>query len=179
MTKRSVALLRGINVGKAKRVAMADLRALFEELGYTDVATLLNSGNVVFAGARGNPAGTASRIEKAIEGRCGFSSRVTIVSGADLARALDENPLADLADDPSRLMIGFLQDAAALKGLRELARADWGRERLALGPRALYVWCPQGVIDSAPMKALQKQLGESWTARNRATVEKLAELAAG
>lgn len=177
MATRSVALLRGINVGKAKRVAMADLRALFEELGYTDVATLLNSGNVVFSGARGKPAGTARKLELAIEKGFGFTSRVTIVSGADLARVLAENPLTDVADDASRLMIGFLQDAAALKGLRELARQDWGRERLALGPRALYVWCPKGVIDSAPMKALQKLLGEGWTARNRATVEKLAELA--
>ncbi|HVS17063.1 MAG TPA: hypothetical protein VMT18_00585 [Planctomycetota bacterium] len=49
----------------------------------------------------------------------------------------------------------------------------------AFGPRALYVWCPKGVIDSAPMTALQKRLGEDWTARNRATVEKLAALAAG
>jgi uncharacterized protein (DUF1697 family) len=177
VAKKSVALLRGINVGKAKRVAMADLRVLFEELGYIDVATLLNSGNVVFAGARGAAAGTARRIEAAIEKRCGFTSRVTIVSGADLARVIDENPLADVADDPSRLMIGFLQEAAALKGLKPLAAQDWGRERLALGPRALYVWCPKGVIDSAPMKALQKQLGEGWTTRNHATVEKLAALA--
>jgi uncharacterized protein (DUF1697 family) len=178
MAARSVALLRGINVGKAKRVAMADLRALFEGLGYTEVATLLNSGNVVFGGARGQPAATARKLEQAIETSFGFTSRVTIVSGADLARVLAENPLSDVADDPSRLMIGFPQDATALKGLRELARQDWGRERLALGPRALYVWCPKGVIDSAPMKVLQKQLGEAWTARNRATVEKLAELAA-
>lgn len=173
-----MALLRGINVGKAKRVAMTDLRALFEGLGYTDVATLLNSGNVVFGGAKGTPASTAKRIEAEIERRCGFASRVTIVSGADLARVLAENPLAAVADDPSRLMIGFLQDAAELKALEPLAAQDWGRERLAIGPRALYVWCPRGVIDSAPMKALSKQLGELWTARNRATVEKLAELAA-
>src|SRR5687767_14025081 len=102
MATRSVALLRGINVGKAKRVAMADLRALFEGLGYTDVATLLNSGNVVFAGAKGKAQGTAQRIEAEIERCCGFTSRVTIVSGADLARVLAEDPLADVADDPSR-----------------------------------------------------------------------------
>lgn len=177
MAGRSVALLRGINVGKAKRVAMADLRELLEELGYTDVQTLLNSGNVVFSGARGKSAGVARKLEKAIEASFGFGSRVTVVAGADLARVLEENPLSDTADDPARLMIGFLQDAASLKGLRDLAREDWGRERLALGPRAVYVWCPKGVIDSAPMKALQKRLGEDWTARNHATVEKLAELA--
>ena len=60
---RQVALIRGINVGRAKRVAMADLRALVEGLGYRDVDTLLNSGNVVFtvpAGMKGTP---SSRIE--------------------------------------------------------------------------------------------------------------------
>ena len=55
MASRQVALLRGINVGRAKRVAMADLRALVEDLGYCDVRTLLNSGNVVFTAARAAP----------------------------------------------------------------------------------------------------------------------------
>lgn len=178
MAKRCVALLRGINVGKAKRVAMADLRALFEELGYTDVATLLNSGNVVFSGARGKPATTARAIGRGIEERFGFTSRVLVVPGADLGRALAEDPLLDVADDPSRHMLGFLQDAASQKAVRALAQRDWGRERLALGPRAVYVWCPKGVIDSAAMKALAKELGEDWTARNRRTTEKLAELLA-
>ena len=179
MAKRSIALLRGINVGQAKRVAMADLRALFEGLGYTDVSTLLNSGNVVFAGARGKAAGVAAKLERAILAEFGFTSRVTVVSGADLERALAGDPLVDVADDPSKHMLGFLRDAAGLKRLKALAARDWGPERLALGPRAVYVWCPKGVLDSAAMKALAKELGEDWTARNRRTVEKLAELLAG
>ena len=63
-----VALLRGINVGKAKRIAMADLRALLEDLGHTDVVTLLNSGNVVFRSGRKIPAKIAAEIAAAIAG---------------------------------------------------------------------------------------------------------------
>ena len=72
MASRMVALIRGINVGKAKRVAMADLKALVEELGHREVATLLNSGNVVFTAAGGRPAEAASRIEEAMGKRFRF-----------------------------------------------------------------------------------------------------------
>jgi uncharacterized protein (DUF1697 family) len=79
-----VALLRGINVGKAKRIAMADLRALIEGLGYTDVRTLLNSGNVVFSASRGATAAIAAAIEKAIVARFGFSAAVVVVTAKEL-----------------------------------------------------------------------------------------------
>src|SRR6266496_1648635 len=85
MTRRHVALIRGINVGRAKRVAMADLRALVGDLGYGEVRTLLNSGNVVFtvpASARGDP---APRIEQAMTARLGISARVTVLTAAELA----------------------------------------------------------------------------------------------
>src|SRR6187455_453211 len=100
---RHVALLRGINVGTAKRVAMADLRELVEGLGFGDVRTLLNSGNVVFT-AKGKAAvDAAARIEQGLTTRCGVSARVTVVSAAELAEAVARNPLGKLADDPSRL----------------------------------------------------------------------------
>src|SRR5688572_4013562 len=76
-SEQYVALLRGINVGTAKRVAMADLRALVEGLGYQNVRTLLNSGNVVFGGPSASPGAVAARIERAFEGRLGFPSKVT------------------------------------------------------------------------------------------------------
>src|SRR5204862_6684845 len=82
VNRRYVALIRGINVGRAKRVAMADLRALVEDLGYGEVRTLLNSGNVVFrvpAARRGDIPG---RIEKAITAWLGVSTRVVVLSAA-------------------------------------------------------------------------------------------------
>ena len=78
-----VALLRGINVGKAKRIAMADLRTLCESLGYGHVQTLLNSGNLVFSAPRADPR-AAVRIEKEIASRLGVQSRVLVITGSEL-----------------------------------------------------------------------------------------------
>src|SRR5213593_3406061 len=99
MTNRQIALLRGINVGRAKRVAMADLRALVEGLGYADVRTLLNSGNVVFAATDGAK-GAAARIEKALAAKVKVTARVTVISAEELAMAVRANPLAKVATDP-------------------------------------------------------------------------------
>ncbi len=98
MSASHVALLRGINVGRAKRVAMADLRALVESLGYLEVRTLLNSGNVVFTvprGARGDP---AARIEKAIATELGVTSRVIVITAAELAGIVRAHQLAKAND---------------------------------------------------------------------------------
>src|SRR5262245_9982765 len=105
-----VALFRGINVGKAKRIAMADLRAVVEGLGCTDVRTLLNSGNVVFAAKKAD--GLAARIHKAVAAKLGVTARVTVVSADDLASVVRECPLTDVATDPSRLLVAFVADPA-------------------------------------------------------------------
>jgi uncharacterized protein (DUF1697 family) len=171
-----VALLRGINVGRAKRVAMADLRALVEGLGYENVRTLLNSGNVVFSvprGARGDP---ALRIEQALEAELGVSSRVIALSARELKAVVDGNPLGAVADDPARLLVAFLQQAADRKRLAALEREDWAPEVLAVGGRAAYLWCAQGILQGKVFAALARALGEGTTSRNWATVLKLQAL---
>ena len=89
-----IAFLRGINVGCAKRIAMADLRSLVEELGYAKVRTLLNSGNVIFEVTRPNANKIASAIEAAIQGAFGFSASVVVVTATDLntAKLLRDGP---------------------------------------------------------------------------------------
>jgi uncharacterized protein (DUF1697 family) len=176
MNRRHVALLRGINVGRAKRVAMADLRALVTALGYTDVRTLLNSGNVVFtvpAGSRGDP---AARIEQAMAKRLGVTARVTVLTASELDAAVTKNPLAAEADDPSRLLVSVLADPKDVAKLRPLTREDWTPEVLALGPRVAYLWMPAGVMQSKVAKALDRVLGDAVTARNWSTMRKLHDL---
>jgi uncharacterized protein (DUF1697 family) len=172
-----IALLRGINVGKAKRVAMADLRKLVEKLGYTEVRTLLNSGNVVFKSSSADTAKAAARIEKALVESTGVSARVLVVSAAELAAAVKENPLLKVADNPSRLLVAFLANPADLVGLKPLLKQDWGQERLALGSRVVYFWLPDGVIDSKIFATLSKRPSSDVTTRNWATVLKLHALA--
>jgi uncharacterized protein (DUF1697 family) len=174
---RQVALIRGINVGKAKRVAMVDLRALVESLGYRDVRTLLNSGNVVFTAPGTGEAGAGPRIEAAMTERLGVSARVTVLTAAELAAAVAENPLLAVAGDPARLLVSVLSNPADRQRLEALARQDWAPEAFALGTRVAYLWCAGGILDSSLNAAVNRVLGDATTARNWATLTKLLALA--
>lgn len=176
MAERQVGLLRGINVGRAKRVAMADLRALVAELGYGDVRTLLNSGNVVYSAPGVAPDEAAARIEAAIRARLGITSRVTVLTAAEIAAAVAGNPLGGVADNPSRLFVAVLRDPADRAKLEPLAERDWGREVLALGERVAYLWCPDGSMGSQLPEAVARALGDAVTTRNWATLTKLHAL---
>lgn len=173
------ALLRGINVGRAKRVAMADLRRLFADLGYADVQTVLNSGNVVFASKSPNAAGHACAIQPAIEREFGFTVPVIVVNAADLQAILQENPLRDVADDPARHMVAFVQSPDALDAARPLLARSWSPEAFAIGKRAAYLWCTGGVIDSEIFKAFTRLMGDAVTTRNRSTASKILALIDG
>lgn len=176
MAGTHVALLRGINVGRAKRVAMADLRALVADLGYGDVRTLLNSGNVVFS-APGTAADVAAaRIEAALVERLGVASRVTVLTAAELAAAVAENPLTEVADNPSRLLVAVLADPADRRRLEPLLEQDWAPEVLALGERVAYLWIPDGVLASRLNEAVSRALGDGVTTRNWATMTKIHAL---
>lgn len=174
--KRYIALLRGVNVGRAKRVAMADLRKLVEELGCADVRSVLNSGNIVFSADEVDPAAAAAAIEEGLVLKLGVAARVMVIAGDDLAAVLAENSLLPLATDHARLLVFLLPDAAARDALAPLCERDWGEGALALGQRAAYVWCPDGVLDSAAAAALGKQLGDATTSRNWNTLCKLYAL---
>lgn len=107
---RYVALLRGVNVGRAKRIGMAELRAAVEGAGFTGVRTLLNSGNVLFTATRAStPAQAAGRVEEAITGAFGITSRVLVLSGADVDAIVAENPLRDGATTRNWGTIGKLR----------------------------------------------------------------------
>jgi len=173
--RRQVALIRGINVGKAKRVAMADLRALMERQGHSDVRTLLNSGNVVYSSKQ--PAARAAvALERGLAEKLEVPARVTALEAADFARAAEQHPLAAMAWDLSRLMVAFLMGAGDRRRLTPLVGQDWYPEALALGRGVAYLWCPDGILDSSLMKAIEGARGDGVTIRNWATVGKIAAL---
>jgi uncharacterized protein (DUF1697 family) len=173
-----IALLRGINVGRAKRVAMADLRSLLEGLGFSEVRTLLNSGNAVFHAARPNTAKIASAIEAAIQSRFGFAVAVTVATARELNAIVAENPLPQAAADPSKFLVAFAANAAALEGARSLLVQAWAPESVAIGSKAAYLWCPHGIIESRVLPAFSRATANAATTRNWATVLKL-QAAAG
>jgi uncharacterized protein (DUF1697 family) len=172
---RYVALFRGINVGKAKRIAMADLRKLLEKLGYTGVKTLLNSGNAVFTGGAGSTAAHAKRIHDAVAKQLGVDARVIVKSARDVAGIITGNPLEKIATDPSRLLVA-VTDAAPLAAVKALASRDWGAERVHLGKHAVYIWCADGILESQALSAVLKGLEGGGTTRNWATLGKIHAL---
>lgn len=173
---RFVALFRGINVGKAKRIAMADLRALLGRMGYTEVQTLLNSGNAVFASTNASAARHATAIRKAVGAELGVDALVIVKSAQDVANVMTGNALGTVASDPSRLLVALTQDANALRTLTALTSSDWGNEALHITPHAAYVWCADGILQSPAATALLKGLAEQGTTRNWATMEKIHAL---
>jgi len=173
---RFVALLRGINVGKAKRIAMADLRSLMESLGYAQVQTLLNSGNAVFHSTDTSPAEHARRIQTAIARTLGVDTFVIVKSAKDMAIVVADNRLAGGAADPSRLLVALTQETKTLTPLAALGQADWGAEAVHIGKQAAYVWCENGILQSKAAVALMKGLADAGTTRNWATIEKIHAL---
>ena len=176
---RYVALFRGINVGKAKRIAMADLRALLQKLKFKDVATLLNSGNAVFSAASEPADELALRIRKAVAKQLGVDAFVIVKSEKDVAAIIQGNELGKIADDPSRLLIALTGDVKSLAAVKSLAGADWGEERVCVGKHAAYLWCANGILESKAAVALLKGLEQTGTTRNWATLNKIHSLMQG
>lgn len=173
---RRVALIRGINVGKAKRVSMSDLKALVEELGYRDVRTLLNSGNVVFTSPVSVKGDAASKIQKAMAERTGVSARVIVLDAEEVAAAVAIDPLKKGGVNPSLLLIAVPDRPADRAKLEPLAKQRWAPEAFVLGRRVAYLWCPEGIHASPLALSVWRAAGDGVTARNWATMTKLKAL---
>jgi uncharacterized protein (DUF1697 family) len=174
---RQIALLRGINLGARRRVAMPELRELLAGLGYEDVRTLLQSGNVVL-GARQRRDRLARALEREIEEGLGVAAAVVVRSRDELAAVVARNPVADVMTDGRRLQVSFLAGDPDPAYVEQLAAADLGDERVAVIGRELYAWHPHGIQRSPLAKLISdKGLGTTATARNWNTVGKLLALA--
>ena len=177
---RYLALLRGINNAAAsRRVSMADLRALFESLGFHDVRTLLNSGNIVFSVPSRGRGDMRARIDKAVASRLGLTSRVTVLSRDEVTAAVRDNPLSHVATNPSHLLVFVPQAASDLERLNPLLKKRWAPEVLAVGNRVAYLWCANGVAKSPLWAAVDRALEQKGTARNIATLTKALALVEG
>jgi len=174
---KCVALLRGINVGGRNRLAMADLRELLVGLGHTDVATVLQSGNVVFRPGGGRTAAISVAIEDGLKSGLGLSVRVIVRSAEEIEAALAADPFLVVATDPSRHFIGFLADDPSSTGVGALRAVPLDVDRVDVVGRHAYLWCPDGLSKSPLFKfAWDRQLGTAVTMRNLATVTKVQAL---
>ena len=173
---RFAALLRGINVGTAKRVSMAELKKMLEELGYENVATLLNSGNVVFSADRAPPSKVAATIRSAIEKRFGIDVPVIVKSAAEFSKIVADNPFTAKDVDHSLVLVAFTQDAEALASLKPIAPLAKAPDQFVMGKNAAYLHVPRGSMKSKAGVALLGKAGSSATSRNLATTLKIASL---
>jgi uncharacterized protein (DUF1697 family) len=172
-----VALLRGINVGKAKRIPMANLRALLTGLGYTNVATLLNSGNAVFHATGGAAAKHAKDICAAIAVQLKVEVPVVVKSAKELSWVIAENPIVAEADEYPRLLVALVQDAKSMSDIRAVEPLVISPEQFAVGRNAAYLLCARGILESKAALALLGKAGRMATTRNLATILKLEALA--
>ena len=174
---RFVALLRGINVGGNRKVPMAELRALAEELGLGEPSTYVQSGNLVFA-ARGQAPSLEARLEKGLEERFGFEVPVVVRDAAAWRALLAGNPWPALArEDPAHLLAGLAKAPLPKAAAGELLERAQGKERVALGGGALWIHYAAGIARSKLTPALlDRCAGSSVTARNWRTLTELASL---
>jgi uncharacterized protein (DUF1697 family) len=168
-----VALLRGINLAAKRRVAMADLRAWLTGLGYEDVRTLLQSGNAVFRTGK-RPATVRKELEATLAEKAGFPVDCVLRTAAELRAVVDANPLGDVATDPSRYLVAFLDVPGKWPAVDPAA---FEPERVHLAVREAYFWVPGGIQKSKLLAAFPARKGEVATVRNWNTVTKLLAMA--
>lgn len=163
---RFVVLLRGVNVGRAKRVPMAELREVLDGLGFTAVRTVLNSGNAVVTGP---DAPHGPRIEAALRERFGFEVRVVVLAADQLREIVAAHPFADVAVDGSRMMAHVLAAPPDPAHVPAAAGPDHAR----LVGQVVYQWCPDGLLAAPPVAFPAPTLV---TTRNWNTIMKLYAL---
>ena len=170
-----IALLRGINLGGKRRVAMADLRAWIGELGYEDVRTLLQSGNAVFRSGK-RTATVQRELEGKLAERAGFTVDCVVLTVDELRAVVEADPLGEVADNGSRYHVSFLRVAPPAT---DFAPDAFAPELFHVGKREIYFWTPEGSINSKVLAAFPVKKGEVATMRNWNTVTKLLAMADG
>jgi uncharacterized protein (DUF1697 family) len=169
---RYVALLRGVNVGGKNTVPMAELRALFDSLGHTEVSTFIQSGNVVFTSRV--PVEPES-LEKSIAKHFGIKPAVVLRTASELEKVVKANPFAGV--DPSKLHVGFMTQKPAAAAVKALDAVRYAPEEFVIRGREVYLHLPSGMGRAKLPGYLDRQLKLPTTVRNWNTVTELLGLA--
>lgn len=174
-----ISMLRGINVSGQKKIKMADLRAMYETLGFANVSSYVQSGNVVFDSVATNRAALAATIEAAIETTFGFAVTVFIRDADDFQRIIDGNPfLARESVDEKRLYVTFLYRLPADDRVSGLAVPAGSLDEFMVASDEVYLHCPDGYGTTKLSNTfIEKKLAVPATTRNWNSVNALYALA--
>lgn len=174
MTGRYVVLPRGINIGRHNRVPMAELRSALVAEGYSEVATVLQSGNVILTADSGDPGEVAHRVRRLLSDRFKVNVPCLARTADQVREVVERNPLREVATDPSRYLVNFLSEQPDPRTVEALLEEDHGRQVMAVENTEAYVWTPEGVkAMTLSHSYLQKRLGVVATARNWNTILKI------
>ena len=175
---RHVALLRSVNVAGHGRLAMDELRASFDALGYTGVATYIQTGNVLFSTGSKSEAKIAAAIEERLAEDFGDAPAVLVRSVADFQRIGASSPYAKAGANPARHHVTFLATAPSKPALDAFQLPKSGRDELVVDGKEIYVHTPDGYANTKYTGTfLERRLGVVSTTRNWNTVTKLCALA--
>ena len=173
---RQIALLRGINLASRNRVPMPGLRTALGEAGYEDVATLVQSGNIVLTSSK-KPKTLEREISKLVLDEFGVEAATVVRTRDELEGVIERNPIPDGPSTPKLFQVTFFSDEPDAERVAALLAEDFGEERVEAIGREVYAWHPNGIQKSKLARMLGTGLRGDGTARNWNTVTKLLELA--
>ncbi|UDL90979.1 DUF1697 domain-containing protein [Mesorhizobium sp. PAMC28654] len=172
-----IALFSGINVGGNRIVKMAELRAFFEDLGFSDVATYVQSGNAVSRSAQGDAAALTSQLAAAFEKKWGFHSRIMVRDADWFERLVEQNPYPEVAEEPTKLHAYVLEREPTVEETARLLEKCTGPEQFEIKGDVLYLHAPDGLGKSVFAGLIPRTLKVPGTARNWRSVLALLEMA--
>jgi len=173
-----ISLLRGINVGGHKKIKMDQLKTCYKSLGFKNVITYIQSGNVIFEVDESDPNKLVNLIENKIEKTFGFSVTVLIRTKSEFQKILENNPfLGERKEDISKLHVTFLSEAPIDHSLEPIEKFRDKSEELILSGKEIYIFFPKGLgRTKLSNNVMEKKLKISATTRNLKTINKLYDL---
>jgi uncharacterized protein (DUF1697 family) len=177
--KTYIALLRGINVSGQKKIKMSDLKSLFENLGFKDIRTYIQSGNVIFKSSASAVKKLELKIETAIKNYFGFDVPVLIITPTELEKVIKQNSFLKKKKDTGKMYVTFLADVPSKENVSKFKKVDFSPEEYSINGKNIYLFFPNGYgrakINNTFFENKLKVLA---TTRNWKTINKLFEIAA-
>jgi len=176
--KKFIALLRGINVSGQKKIKMSELKSLFEEMGFQDVETYIQSGNVVFSSKKKSCEKLEAKISSGIKSRFNFDVHIIVINPGDIEYILKNNPFLKKKKDIEKLYVTFLSKIPSDEYIVKLYLIDYLPEEYVIDGRYSYIFVPNG-YGRAKLNNnfFENKLKVFGTTRNWKTVIALSELA--
>ncbi len=173
-----ICLLRGINVSGQKKIKMVDLKASFEGLGFTDVFTYIQSGNVVFKSSESDSKKLENTIHQMLLDDFGFDVTVIVLTPEEIQHVVKNNPFEkDVTKDPKKFYVVFLQEQPLQEHIDVLATYDYSPEEYILDNKLIYFYAANGTHKAKMSNNFfESKLKVKASTRNWRTVNKLVEL---